>query len=363
MIVLVLALACADPNGGQRDSRQNYFGDDGGGGGGESDSDADTDSDADSDTDSDADADTDADSDTDTTPSFDCKGKKVPAPPFDSRVVPNSATSEDLAIDNDGYIVGSDRANLYKADTSGNAELIFPNVLNPQLLEVLPNDDILMYNENGELVKIEADGDEYTVYSVTYLPFGDVTSDGIVYATFPNFWAGHSDGKSHIVRIDPTTDDYEEILTWDYDYPWGIAFNEDRTALYVSVVQSFDAGMTKASQVFEVALDKDGYPAGDPELYVTIDEGAIMTEGLAVDECGNLYVSLSTRIFRVSKGAKAVEQIWDAADLGLKYRAASGLQFGRGGEGGTGRQMLYTGNPYAKEAVEIDVGVGAVLPW
>jgi sugar lactone lactonase YvrE len=358
MIAFLLALACSDPDGGQRDSKQNYFGDDGGGsGGGESDADTDTDADSDSDADSDADS----DSDTDTTPTFDCKGKKVPAPPLDWRVVTNSATSEDLAIDNDGYIVGSDRANLYKADTFGNVEMIFPNVVNPQLLEVLPNDDILMYNENGELVKLTADGDEYGVYSVTYLPFGDVNPDGIVYATFPNFWKGHSDGKSHIVRIDPSTDDYEEILTWDDDYPWGITFNEDHTALYVSVVQNFDAGMTKASKVYKVALGADGYPSGDPELYVTIDDGAIMTEGLAVDECGNLYVSLSTRIFRVSKGATAVEQVWAAADP--TYRAASGLEFGRGGKGGTDRQKLYVGNPYANEAVEIDVGVGSVLPW
>ena len=365
MIALVLALGCTDPNGGQRDSK-NYFGDDGGGGGGgESDSDADTDSDADSDTDSDADSDTDSDSDTDTdtTPSFDCKGKKVPAPPLDSRAVTNSVTSEDLAMDNDGYIVGSDRAHLYKADTSGNAEMIFPSVSNPQLLVVLPNDDILMYNENGELVKIEADLDEYTVYSITYLPFGDANPDGIVYASFPNFWSHLSDGKSHIVRIDPSTDSYEEILDWDYDYPWGITFNEDHTALYVSVVQSFDAYMHKASQIYKVELDPDGYPAGDPELYVTLDEGAIMTEGLAVDECGNLYVSLSSRIFRVAKGGKAYELLWDSADLGLAGRAASGLQFGRGGEGGTDRQKLYAACPYAKEAVEIDVGVGSTLPW
>ena len=360
-MILFLALACADPNGGERDSKQPYFGDDGGGGGGESDSDADTDTDADSDTDSDAD--TDSDSDTDTTPSFDCKGKEVPAPPFDSRVVTNSVTSEDLAIDNDGYIVGSDRANLYKSDTSGNSDMIFPNVANPQMLVVLPNDDILIYNENGELVKIEADGDEYTVYSVTYLPFGDANPDGIVYATFPNFWPSHSGGDSHIVRIDPTIDEYDEVLIWEEDKPWGITFNEDHTALYVSVVQRFDAGMDEASKVYKLELDSEGYPAGDPELYVTIDEGAIMTEGLAVDECGNLYVSLSTRIFRVSKGGKAYEQVWDAADIGLKYRAASGLQFGRGGEGGTDRLKLYTGNPYAKEAVEIDIGVGSVLPW
>jgi hypothetical protein len=88
-----------------------------------------------------------------------------------------------------------------------------------------------------------------------------------------------------------------------------------------------------------------------------------MTEGLAVDLCGNLYVSLSSRIFRVAKGGGAYELVWDSADLGLAGRAASGLQFGRGGEGGTDREKLYAGCPYAKEAVEIDVGIGSVLPW
>jgi sugar lactone lactonase YvrE len=228
---------------------------------------------------------------------------------------------------------------------------------------VLPNDDILMYNENGELVKITADKDEYTVYAPTYLPYGAANPDGIVYATFPNFWKGKSDGKSHIVRIDPSTYSYEEILDWEDDFPWGITFNEDHTALYVSVVQNFDAWMEEASRIWKVQLDPDGYPAGDPELYVTLDEGAIMTEGLAVDQCGNLYVSLSSRIFRVAKGGKSYELLWDSADLGLEGRAASGLQFGRGGEGGTDPLKLYAGCPYAKEAVEIDVGIGTILPW
>ena len=74
------------------------------------DADSDADSDANSDADSHADSHTDSDADTDTTPSFDCKGKAVPEPPFDARNLSNSVTSEDIAIDNKGYIIGSDRA-------------------------------------------------------------------------------------------------------------------------------------------------------------------------------------------------------------------------------------------------------------
>jgi hypothetical protein len=62
------------------------------------------------------------------------------------------------------------------------------------------------------------------------------------------------------------------------------------------------------------------------------------------------------------EGRGSYELVWDASSLDLKDRAVGGLEFGRGGAGGTEPYKLCASNP-AKEAVEIDVGIGANLPW
>jgi hypothetical protein len=356
MTSFLFALACTDSKDGQRDSNQPFFGDDGGG---ETEADADTDSDSDTD----ADTDSDSDADTDTKP-YDCKGTKVPSAPLDSRMITGTLTAEDIAIDNDGYIIGSDRLILYRSDIDGHLDIILPEANNPQALVVLQDGDIYMEEESHfGLVRISPSGDFHTVSTDYYIPYGDAAPDGTVYfSALPN---GTITGKdpSYLLRVDPSSDEVEEIMEWKEDYPWGISFNEDHTALYVSVVQDWDAYMSKASRIFTVPLDDDGYVAGDPELYVTLDEGAITTEGLAVDACGNLYVSLAARLFRVPKGGGSYELVWEASSIGLLGRAAAGLEFGRGGAGGTDPLKLYASDPYGKEAVEIDAGIGGNLPW
>src|SRR4249919_3324952 len=145
MIPIVMALGCFSSGGGgyQRDTSVPYFP--------PPSEESDTDTDTDSDTDADTDTDTDTDSDTDTGPTFDCKAGLPASPPYDGRTLDDTVTAEDMDVDNDGYIIGSDRVNLYRSSVDGDTDMIMPNVGNPQAMIVLPTDDIVIYQESGQL--------------------------------------------------------------------------------------------------------------------------------------------------------------------------------------------------------------------
>ncbi len=352
-MILLLLLACSpdDGKGNSGDNSGSYFPSE--------DSDADSDADSDSDTDSDSDADTDSDTDTDTNP-FDCKGGIPTALPYESRTIDGSATGEDLDIDNHGYIIGSDRVNLYRADTYGDVDMIMPNVDNPQAIVVLPTDDIVLFGEfSAKVERLSPSGDCSTVTTGYYLPYADANAAGAIYASvYPDMTLG-----TFIIRIDPFENTVDELLVWEHDYPWGITFNEDYTALYVSVVQGFDAVLDGPSRIYRVDLDENGDVEGEPHVFVEFDGDATWTEGLAVDVCGNVYASLGTKIMRISKDGKTVEEIWRAEEVSTFARAISGLAFGREGAGGTDPLKLYASNPYSKDAIEIDVGVYGKSGW
>ena len=351
MINLLFSLACTPASTDDSDRQQFLPSTD-------ADGDADTDADSDSDSDSDSDTDADADTDTDTDTSFDCGS--IPPPPYDSRMIDDSATAEDLDIDNDGYIIGSDRLNMYRSSTTGDSELILPNVGNPQAIVVLPTDDIVFYPETGQLERLAPDGDRTVIVTGVYMPYADATAEGLIYASSFQWDIGDVNA---IVRIDPFAKSVEEILVWEHDYPWGITFNEDYSALYVSAVQGGDASIVGPSKIWKVELDGAGYPVGEPEVFVEFTGGTSWTEGLAVDVCGNVYVSVGKKIMRVSKDGKTVDEIWETDDPGFVGRAISGLAFGREGEGGTDPLKLYASNPYGKYAIEIDVGVLGKSAW
>jgi hypothetical protein len=319
----------------------------------ESDTDTDTDSDSDTDSDTDTDADTDADTDT----PFDCKSG-VPPLPYDSRIIEGSVAGEDVEIDNDGYIVGSDRHNLYRTDAAGVSELIVPNTWNPQAIVALPTDDLVLYQEDGKLERIDPDGNRSTISTGIYIPYGDANAAGLIYASWFEYGVG-----GHLVRIDPFAETVDEILEWEDDFAWGIAFDEDYTALYVSVVQAFDGYLEGTSRLYKVSLDASGDVDGDPELFVEFSGGTTWTEGLAVDVCGNVYASLGRKIVRVSKDGKSIDEIWESDETSWIGRTISGLAFGRKGAGGTDPMKLYASNPYDKVAIEIDVGVYGKSAW
>jgi sugar lactone lactonase YvrE len=310
-------------------------------------------------TDTGSDRDTDGDSDTHTS-AFDCKTGLPANPPYDSRTIKGSATAEDLDIDNHGYIIGSDRFNLYRSNIDGVTKIILPNVGNPQGIVVMPDNDVVLYEETGKIERVDTSGDRSTVTTDIYIPYGDATAKSLIYATAPDLYGK---GKSTIVRIDPYADTVDELLEWEDGYPWGISFNEDYTALYVSAVsKDFDGYPDQPTRIYALKLDAKGDIDGDPELFVDFNGASYWTEGLAVDVCGNVYASIGGKVMRISKDGKTVDAIWESDDPSAS-RAISGLAFGHKGEGGTDPMKLYASNPWGKYAFEIDAGIYGKAGW
>jgi sugar lactone lactonase YvrE len=349
--LLTFAIACEPRAQGGYDSRPSF------GPAEESDTDTDTDSDTDSDTDTDTD--TDSDSDTGTKPpAFDCE-HGIPEPPYDGRRVVGSITAEDVDVDNEGYIVGSDRDRLYRTSRDGTQEMLHPDAGNPQAVHVLPSGDVVFFKETTIVLdRLDPTGGVHTVVDGYYLPYVDADASGRVYASSVAF--GHT--ESQILRIDPVSKAVDVIVDeFEHGVPWGISLAEDYRAVYVAGNHGIDGEVTDATRIYRVPLDEKGDAEGEPELFVEFEGPSRWTEGLAVDICGNVYVSRGSEVWRISKDGSRIDPIWTADRT--DYRVIAGLAFGREGEGGTDPLALYASNPYEKEAFEIDAGVLGKPRW
>ena len=127
-----------------------------------------------------------------------------------------------------------------------------------------------------------------------------------------------------------------EAVSWREDYPWCISSTRtSRRSTWPSCRGRRSDPRT--STLFQLKLDA-GVTLGDAGALHRFEGDSLYSEGLAVDACGNLYVSLGTRIYRVSSDGKTADLIWVRTDTTLYARAIAGLEFGRGGSGGTTRQ-------------------------
>lgn len=350
MTFLVLAIACKPDAEEGYDPRPSFSSPE--------ESDADTDTDAD--TDSDTDTDTDTDSDTGTKgPAFDCE-HGIPEPPYEGRVVTGSITAEDIDVDNEGYIVGSDRERLYRTSRDGTAEMIHPDAGNPQAVDVLPSGDVLFFKETTIVLdRLDTKGGVHTVLDGGhYLPYADADASGRLYASSLGF---HHAGNQ-VLRIDPVAKTVD-VIVGDFEdgIPWGISLAADYRAVYVAANDDVEGIVTGPARIYRVALDEKGDADGELELFVEFEGPSRWMEGLAVDICGNVYASLGSEVWRISKDGSRIDPIW-VADR-TDYRVISGLAFGRDGEGGTDPLALYAANTYEKEAFEIDAGVLGKPRW
>lgn len=122
--------------------------------------------------------------------------------------------------------------------------------------------------------------------------FPTFAPDGTLYVTDSGTWKG-DDGVVYRIAPDGSTEVWCPTLT---RFPNGCALAPDGTALYVA--ESLGPG------VASVPIDGSG-EAGEPEPFVGLP-GAV-TDGLAFDEEGSLYVSCyrPDRIYRVSPSGEA----------------------------------------------------------
>jgi hypothetical protein len=340
LLLLATLVAALAPCAGCGDDSADADGD---GSDGDSDSDSDTDSDVDTDTDSDADTDTDSDADTDT--DTDTESDTGTEPPFDCETVPDTPLSiedltgpvgyHDVAFDGEGFIVGADYYNIYKAIDGSSAYVFVSGMSGVQGMDYLPGGDLIAATGSAGVVRISPSGSYTSIapgitggYGVTVGP------DGMVYVG----------DNTTLHRIDPDTG-IATVLATDLAAR-DIDFSPDLSLMYIG---GFCTGL-----IWAVAIDEDLNWLEEPWVYATIPDCCYM-DGMGVDVCGNIWVaSYPQSLYRVNTdGVTTLYHTWGSGAYG------HGLEWGSG-IGGWDDKSLYLPQPYdsvANSVVRVEIGV------
>ncbi|MCK9462989.1 MAG: SMP-30/gluconolactonase/LRE family protein, partial [Proteobacteria bacterium] len=294
LVAVALCAACGDDDSNEPEDTDSDTEPDGG---------ADTDSDTDVDTDTDTDSDTDSDTDTDTD-TFDCT--TVPAAPLSIEELVGPVGYHDVAFDSEGFIIGTDGYNLFKANSSSGAYVYVNGLTGVQGMDVLPGGDLVAASASEGIVRITPFGTRTSIapsidggYGVTVGP------DGMVYVG----------DNSTLYRIDPDTHAVETLST--SLGARNIEFSPDLSLMYIG---SFGTG-----QIHAVAIDADLGWIGSPWLFATItDMDCTFMDGFGVDVCGNIFVSCyPMMLYRVTPdGTVSPYHTWTSPSYG------HGLQWG-----------------------------------
>lgn len=258
----------------------------------------------------------------------------LPAIPVDATLLPTSTISEDFTFDGQGNMLGISpftRA-LVATEYDGTATTILPDVSEfGRGIRVLPDGDYLAVDPGGGAVwRITPEGSRTTVITADDEPNG--------LAMHPNGMAYLTSGGGRVRRFDPDTGDVSLIAEGpSFD---GITFNLDYSRLFYN---------TEGGEVFELPMDEDGLPTGEPSVFVTIPVDFIL-DGMTMDECDNLYiVEMAGVVWRVSPDGLAEVAIEMPTTMGgpagMTFIAA--INFGSG-IGGWDPQRMYV----------MDLGIG-----
>jgi hypothetical protein len=264
---------------------------------------------------------------------FDCDS--APTSPLSQTNIVGARGFHGLAIDEFGYIVGSDGNSLIQADYHGNSTLFVPNVGLCEQMTYLPNGDLALVNTKvGIIQRISPEGVPSTITSA-YDAYGvTVGPDGMLYAV----------GYQGIGRIDQTSGTSEMLVgnTTNGD-THVIGFSPDASKMYIG---------TEGHGYFYVAeLDANFDPIGSPEVLAKFGG---WHDAIAVDACGGIFVADYTKsaLFRVHPDGTYYKFIdWDYGYYGHSLVWGTGV-------GGWREDALYVSLPYNNNlVVEVVVGI------
>ena len=296
--------------------------------------------------------DTDVQDTDDTAPPLDTG--EPPPPPYDCTNQPigpyagsqiTAWTSEDLAFDDQGNLVGNDFIHIYKTDYSGNRQMFVPNLSFRAGMRILSTGELIIANDNlGELMKIQPDGSYSTLLSGLAYPNGlEIGLDDYVYVT--------EHDAMRVRRVDPVTGDHTVISNGIIMNPNGITFNEDFTALYIG-------GFSGVGTIYKLPIDKQGNP-GLLEVWAT-NVGTGWLDGMGVDYCGNLYVADygASKILRYTPSGQFDSVIVDGSAMG-GFIYMPNFQWGSGIGGWDPLKLYIAEGMMPRRGFEVDLGIPA----
>jgi len=273
---------------------------------------------------------------------YDCE--KQPDGPWSIETITAVAT-EDIDFDQDGNLVGSDMSHIWRTDIDGNQQMWVPNFPFRAGMRLLSTGQLVVAdNYQGALVRVEPDGSRETVLSGLSYPNGiEIGLDDAVYLT-------EHDGN-RFLKVDAQTGDYEIVHQGFIQYPNGISFNEDFSALYI-------AGFSGVGTIYRIPVSKDG-EFGEMESWST-GVGTGWLDGIAVDICGNVYIADygASQILKLPPEGKTYEVLVDGSGLGGWYGAyMPNMQWGSG-VGGWDTEVMYVPEGWmADRTYSIELGI------
>jgi len=257
----------------------------------------------------------------------------VPVAPISQVQIPGARGYHGLAIDEFGFIVGSDGSALIKSDYQGNWTVYVPNIGYVEQITYLPDGDLAVADAGtNAILRIDPNG--YQSYlGPAHSAYGLVLGpDEMLYTA----------GGSEIWRIDPTTG-ADTLVTSIPSTAHTVNFNGDATKMYI--------GTIGGGQLYVVELDENLDATGAPQVHAQFGG---WHDGLGVDACEHVFVVdySTSALYRISPdGVASMFVDWDSGNYG------HGLIWGNG-IGGWKWDALYVPLPYNNNRVnEVVVGV------
>ena len=252
----------------------------------DTDSDGDTDTDVDSDMDTDTDIDTDTDSDTDpdtdvivdTDTEYDCES--LPAGPIPFNVIGGGVSGEDIAFDDEGFLLGMSGGSLFKSTKDGTSVLWVADSGCASGLRTLLSGDVVC-NGYATFIRIDKETGVKTVVTTALdYPNGiEIDYEGFAYVSEQN--------SGQVTKIDPYTGE-TWIIASGLSNPNGRSFSPDYKTLYIG---SFCGGY-----IYKVEFDDEGDP-GPAEVFLSISDAVAVAagmtgcfDGMGVGIYGNDYI-------------------------------------------------------------------------
>lgn len=256
-----------------------------------------------------------------------------PSGPFEVHSTNIINTEEDFDFDDTQYLLTQAGVSLAGVTRTGQQSIVVPNIgVDAAGIRSLPNGDILI-----------AQPDTGVVRRVDYQTGGSVAI--LASLQFPNGLEVSSTGRGYVSEFvstgrvrefDPVSGNNRIIL--EIPYPNNMVLSPDEQVLYVLVSTSQFWGSSRV-----MALDKqpDGTWSRTPR---EIASSNTFLGGIAVDVCGNLYVTeySSGVVGRILMPQQTLEFIADLGSLGTFNGGFSAARFAPGFAGWSPTELYVT---------------------
>jgi sugar lactone lactonase YvrE len=202
----------------------------------------------------------------------------LPSGPIATKKVPGIEPQEDITFDDSGNLYWNQNPDgIMKSTADGSTMLFLPQLSIYAGMRWTPTGDLYIATGVG-LEKVSPNGSRTLVLSGPNFNGIEVDGQGRVYVT--------EFGGTRIFRYDPRGNYSDQISKDVIEMPNGITLSPAFDMLYVS-----NWGGHDPPTLHRIPIQPDGTP-GKTEVWVT-GVGTGVFDGMAADECGNIYVANS----------------------------------------------------------------------